>query len=65
MSVYMPTTLHDHPFVCLPGCVIVAYGTVYCILILVFGKDEIGLRVAEWNQLGDSAVTATDKTGKF
>ena len=41
------------------------YGTIYCILILVFGKDEIGLRVAEWNQLGDSAVTATDKTGKF
>ena len=49
--------------ICLPGCVIV--GTIYCILILVFGKDEIGLRVAEWNQLGDSAVTATDKTGKF
>ena len=41
MSVYMPTTLHDHPFVWLPGCVILAYGTVYCILILVFGKGEI------------------------
>ena len=50
--------------ICLPGCVIVAYGTI-CILILVFGKDEIGLRVAEWNQLRDNTVTATAKTGKF